>query len=371
MIFGVYLLPVLACLLLHFGFDYHGNWHGYLLVVIFGEVCSGGIHYFFYHRHTFFTEYLGSIVRSIHFEEEWVELTEYTDTKTDDKGCSHQVKRIRERYHREEYYFFTTLGSRIKCDYRFYSSVKSVWQLPGHYKRWSGREIKGGSRGGISYRFDDFSPSERQNIDKWVPITEAHKYKNKVRSSNSIWKYETIDDKRAAELGLIPYPEITDYDAPCILSIDRIIPGDADRLFRRFNAGIAPAVEMRLYILLYDSGRGIGISELQKAYWQGGNKNEFVICMGLDAIGDVEWAQAFSWADYQHKEKEVCQWLMARRRLDWKALFHYLHHHLSDWKRKEFADFDYIHISLPLPYILGAYGLSIAENALAIYLTFN
>ncbi len=366
MIFGVYLLPVIACILLHFGFEYRGEWYVYLWLCLFGEATAAGAHYFFYRQHTYVTEYLGSIVKSIHYEEDWVELVETTETRTDGNGHSYQVKKIREKYHPEKYYFFSSLDTKFKCDYLFYSYVKNLWRISGYTDSWSGSSIKGGRRYGKSYRFNDFPPAEEQNIDNWVPVTETHKYKNKIRCSNSILKHERIDEQQAMDMGLVDYPEIIDFDAPCIISRDRTVPEEIDRYFRKFNARIAPKSEMRLYIILFDESRGIGITEHQKNYWQGGNKNEFVLCIGLNYRNNVKWARAFSWADEQQKEVDVAQWVINQGTLNWEKLFNYLSSHLSDWKRKEFSDFNYINVTLPLWHTLGVYGISAAENALAI-----
>ena len=35
----------------------------------------------------------------------------------------------------------------------------------------------------------------------------------------------------------------------------------------------------------------------QKSYWEGGNENELVLCVGMDSLtGTVNWAQTFSWS---------------------------------------------------------------------------
>lgn len=364
----IYLVPVLACLLLHFEFDYDGKWTAYLWTILWGEVTVGLLHWLFYKVYTSRTEYLGSMVRDINYEESWTELVEVSETKTDSKGNSYTVKRIEERYHKEKYYFHTTRGTKIKTDYGFYSFVRDLWKLPCTELSWSGNHIKGGVRYGSCYEMSDFDETERENPKNWVPITESHSYTNKVQASNSIFKFEKIDKKQASEMGLLDYPAIYSHDAPCVLSNDILVPKAVDELFRKFNARYAPEYQMRLYILLFDSSKGISISEHQRAYWQGGNKNEFVVCIGMKSNVEIEWARAFSWADEQSKEVKTSEWLMKHSNIDWEKFYSWLRWNLMDWKRKEFKDFDYISISLPLWQILIIFLLSIAENALAIYL---
>lgn len=371
MIAFAYIIPILACLLLNFEFDYTGPWYTYLWTFVFGEATVGGLHWFFYEQHTSSTEYLGSLVHEINHEEGWTELVEIKETKTDKNGNSYTITRIEERYHKEKYYFYTTRGSKIDTDYRFFSYVRGIWNVPRHSLSWEGRHIKGGVRFGSRYQRSDLEWKELENPEKWVPITEKHSYTNKIRASNSIFKFEKIDKKQASEMGLIDYPSIYSNDAPCVLSNDILVPPTVDDQFRKFNARYAPDYQMRLYVLLFDATKGVGISELQRVYWQGGNKNEFVVCIGLNSSDEVEWARAFSWADEQIKEVETAQWLMQHPDLDWAAFHDWLRFHLMDWKRKEFMDFDYISITLPLWQILAIISLSIAENSFALFLALS
>lgn len=363
-----YLIPVAACLLLHLEFGYEGKWTTYLWIMIFGEGTVGILHWLFYEVHTSKTEYLGSLVSDIVHEEEWTELVERTETRKDSRGNTYTVTRIEEKWHPEKYYFHTTRGSEIKTDFQFYAYVRRVWGLGRHELSWTGGHIKGGARFGSMYQMADFDYSERENPGNWVPVTEAGSYTNKVQASNSIFKFEKIEAEDARAMGLYDYPPICQHDAACVLSNEIAVPDGVDDLFRKFNGRYAPQAQMRLYVMLFDSSRGVSVSEMQRAYWQGGNKNEFSICIGMNRDSEVEWARAFSWADEQTKEVETAQWLMQHRNLDWQAFHDWFAYHIVDWNRKEFKDFDYIHITLPMWQILTIIIISIAENALALYM---
>ena len=368
MIAIAYLIPALACLLLHFGFRYEGDWTAYAWIFGAGEATVGLLHWLFYRSYTSYEEFLGSRVSSIHYEAPWTEVVVRYETRTDGKGRTQTVRRVSYIYHPEKYYFYTTIGSMFGMSSAFFYQIRDLWNVPTHPDSWVGPHIRGGVCTGYHYNFTDLDPLRFADIDYWVPITESHRYKNKIRCSNSIFKFEKISKERAEEAGLIGYPVITGYDAPAILSKDFDVPDYADAMFRRFNAGVAPESQMRLYILLFDYRKGIAVSELQRAYWQGGNKNEFVVCIGIDSEGKVHWARAFSWADEQQVEVELAQWLMKQDTLDWADLYHWLENNVGRWKRKEFKDFDYIHVSLPLSHFLWILLLSMLENALLLWL---
>lgn len=367
MIAFAYAIPVVACLLLYFALDFRGEWWIFLCVLGGGEGFVGLLHFLFMRRYMSAREYLGSMVDSVHYEAPWTELRVRYETRTDSKGRSYTVRRVDRIYHPEQYYFFTTIGSRYDTDSDFFSRVVVTWQLPRRNDSWSGGHIQGGIRFGHHYTMDDFTPQERENPENWIAVTERHSYKNKIQCSNSIFKFEKVSSDKARELGLCDYPRIAEYDAPAILSDDFAVTPDVDLMFRRFNARYASEMEMRLFILLFRADRGIGIAEMQRAYWQGGNKNEFVVCIGLEDDGSVRWARTFSWADEQTVEVETDQWLMHNSTLDWKDFHDILRLKIQSWKRKEFKDFDYINVTLPQRYFVWTLMLSIVENGILLY----
>lgn len=140
----VYIIPIVCCLVLRFGFGYIGEWSTYLWVFLAGEATVVLIHWILLKTQCLKTEYLGSIITGIYYEEPWTELVERHETKTDSKGRTYTVKRIEERHHSESYYFITSRGSSIGCSFWFFDDVRKLWRLPRSNDRWTGREIKGG-----------------------------------------------------------------------------------------------------------------------------------------------------------------------------------------------------------------------------------
>ena len=120
---------------------------------------------------------------------------------------------------------------------------------------------------------------------------------------------------------------------------------------------------MRLYILLYDADvHDMKSVEKQRSYWQGGNKNEFVVCIGISKMTTVKWARAFSWADEPKLEVAVAAWFREHTYFDLRAFHAWMKEHYWIWERKEFADFDYIQISLKLWQQLTLIAVAIASS---------
>lgn len=368
MLYFAYLLPFVACLLLHLVFNYHGEWTVYLWIIIAGEAVVCFMHWLFYRWQTYGTEFHGSLVSAIYHEYPWVELVPVTVTRRDSKGNTYTTTRIVERWHPESYYFDTTRKSRISSNEEFFNYVTAKWGQPIENDRWTSPSIKGGARFGRHSRMNFFLEDADYDDGRWISVTEKKKYINKIRKSNSIFKFIKVDKKQAQALGLHEYPEIIGHDAECILSGNFEVDKETRLKFRRFNGALAPRRQMRLFVLLFDAGKGAGISEMQRAYWQGGNKNEFVVCIGLHPDGRIEWARCFSWADNQQLEVDTAQWLMNRETLDWNHFFMWFLAGYRKWNRKEFSDFNYINVSFPLWQIAVTYLICILENIGALWI---
>lgn len=371
----VYLIPIVSCLLLKVVFDYTGEWYRFLTFLLVGEAFVGLLNWIFYYFRTHATEYLGALVKSIHYEAPWVELRTRTVTRTDSNGKTYTSTVVDHIRHPERYYFHTT-GRRNpdggkECSADFFRYVHGRWGLP--LQPWSIRRgnIKGGVRYGSEAAMDFYGDWTVCDDPRWVSVTETHRYKNKIRNSDSIFKLRKIPRKEAEELGLFEYPKkIHNFDIPCIMTQTLDVPLHVQEKFRRFNGAFAPRREMRLFILVFDSTRhSSAVAEMQRTYWQGGNMNEFTVCLGVDpATGIVDWATAFSWTEPATVANEVGAWFRPGERLDWDAFYDWFLIAHQGWERRDFGkDFRYLQVRLSLWQILTMMALSILENAIYIH----
>lgn len=369
MLIFAYCIPIIACLILRFVYDYSGEWTHYLATFLSGEAAVGILHWLFYSSRVSATEYLGSIVRSVEHEDEWIELKKEKVTKYDSNGKAYEVTEIREIRHPEIYRFFTSLGNEIITDSYFYNHVCRRWTEPLQYRSWSGKHIKYGTRYGQYKRFADESINGFADHDKYVTLSEENVYTNKIINSTSIFNFEKITKEDVKTYGLYDWPkQDSHYDVPCILSRKFKIPDNIDALYRRFNALEAPKKQLRLFILIFDADQGIAVAEKQKSYWKGGNKNEIVICLGVNNDKIVKWVFTFSWAKENIVEVEINQWFLEHPHLDFEAFLAWFTFQHRKWKRREFKEFDYIRVSLKLWHYIAIMIGGIAAAAIAIYI---
>jgi hypothetical protein len=178
--------------------------------------------------------------------------------------------------------------------------------------------------------------------------TTAHEYFNPVPASQSVYTYEEVDP---SEWRLYRYPEIENsYEAKALLGLD---DPEASRRLDLINARFGPQSHVRAMIIVFvDKPREAGLA--QEAYWQGGNQNEFVICIGVDYKKDVKWSHVFAWSDKEDLKIEARNLVADQKgdRLDLAPVMDWLENNLQRFEPKSFSDFDYLSVTPPLWYVL-------------------
>ena len=89
------------------------------------------------------------------------------------------------------------------------------------------------------------------------------------------------------------------------------------------------------------------VANKQRSYWEGGNKNEFIVCIGTDNSGNFEWVDAFSWMSKPALEAEVEDFIYDNEDMTLKKFAKWLPQQVSEhWQRRDFKDFEYLQIEL-------------------------
>ena len=175
-------------------------------------------------------------------------------------------------------------------------------------------------------------------------LSESHHYQNKVQASRSIFKFENISNSRADSLSLFHYPDIIDDDQTPFLGYTP--DSQTEKRFRWINARYGKQYQFRIYLLFYRN-KNVNIVEHQRSYWQGVNKNEMAVCIGIDDSDHVQWCECLSWSDTPRLESKTRQFFLESDSL---RLMDYANHLVKwvphDWHRKSFKDFDYLTIEL-------------------------
>lgn len=171
-------------------------------------------------------------------------------------------------------------------------------------------------------------------------------YINKIKGTQTAFRLRDVSKEEAKQLGLFDYPGISgpnmyEQEQNPIIGFN---PGkEVIKKFTNFNAREGSRKKIRVFVLVFKDGQGPEIAEEQRNYWQGGNKNELVICVGINkSTHEVKWADCFSWQDDATLDTRCKLFLLGQKRLNLDGLHWFLRENIGQWKKKDFRDFDYL-----------------------------
>jgi hypothetical protein len=213
-------------------------------------------------------------------------------------------------------------------------------------------------------KFNDRYPNDVDELVKFwalgTPSTSSHNYVNKVSASYSIFKHKDINLKLFPDLPKYP-KKSHDY-----IYIDRIL-GDAPNKDEALMLLNLKNTELNKFIPDPDNPKkmkswkqvnmifvNVGNNKSEdygfalQDYWQGGNKNDFVVSFSLDDEGSMLWAYPFSWSEVEILKLDVRDYMMDLKKID---DFVPVIDKVSDlvaekFERKQFTDFSYLHIDI-------------------------
>jgi hypothetical protein len=191
-----------------------------------------------------------------------------------------------------------------------------------------------------------------------IPIITKHTYENRVIASKNIYRFKEVTPKEAKEKALFEYPDPDgQYQMDAILGNAGNQKAVGEKEFNYLNATYGPSHQVRFWILLFEN-KPIDVAYSQQAYWQGGNKNEFVICIGLNKQHEIQWVLPFCWKPDAPEDKDKMNMLSIQTRdflleqkgkqLNLKNLAGWLEREIpKNWRRKKFAEFSYLTVEPP------------------------
>ena len=284
------------------------------------------------------TEYLGGYVNRITYYEPWDEMVHVRHTRTNSDGETEVYYTWEREYHSERYTYVDN-----ESNWEHHLSKKEYETIK---KRMGNKTVfRDMHRNYHRIDGDAYDIFWDGKVETLYDITTPHSYTNKIKASQShtIFKMGDISSEEAKEMGLYEYPEIYSMNQNPIIGRD-VSDKDKQRI-KYINATYGEKYQFRTYVLIYEN-KDITISEIQKAYWQNGNKNEFVLCLGVQR-DSVVWTNAFSWCDEPILEVKARDYFIQNPKLDINQYGEWLQTQIpTQWDRKEFEDFAYIRVGL-------------------------
>jgi len=170
--------------------------------------------------------------------------------------------------------------------------------------------------------------------------TQEKSFQNILKCNHSAFNYPVITEDEAKKAKLYDYPEIGKY------SSQKTVIG-APRDFKTvnieyLNGYMGARNKVRIYTLFF-LDKQIDQSFLQEAYWDGGNQNEIVVCIGINKTGDIKWVRPFSWCDNKMVTIKIRDDIFAAKKIDNEVIYNSYKENIEKyWHYKSFKDFNYL-----------------------------
>ena len=338
----IFLIPIVTAGILAFKFREKTALWEYAVVLVPSLLLFFALKYSFVYISSLDKEYLSDLVSKITYYEDWDETVMVTHTRT--VSCGKGKTRTEtyvvpeRRYHPKRYVYETVTGETNDVSEDEYKLICYKLNMPAVFKDMH-----------RSYRSKDgdaYITSWNRTRENSYPVTWTHLYQNKVKASSySIFKYGNMSEEEIKENKLFDYPEIKNNDQNPILGFNAT-DTDIDAV-RYLNGYRGPKNQIHVFILCFNNP-SLEVAEMQKAYWQGGNKNEFVVCLGVKN-NTVIWCNPFSWSDEPMLEVKTRDYFIKHPDINFKDYAEWLDTQIDkNWHRKEFNDFNYLNIELSI-----------------------
>ena len=338
----IFLIPIVTVGILAFKFREKTALWEYVVVLVPSILLFFALKYSFVYISSLDKEYLSDLVSKITYYEDWDETVMVTHTRT--VSCGKGKTRTEtyvvpeRRYHPKRYVYETVTGETNDVSEDEYKLICYKLNMPTVFKDMH-----------RSYRSKDgdaYVTSWNRTRENSYPVTWTHLYQNKVKASSySIFKYGNMSEEEIKENKLFDYPEIKNNDQNPILGFTAT-DTDIDAV-RYLNGYRGPKNQIHVFILCFNNP-SLEVAEMQKAYWQGGNKNEFVVCLGVKN-NTVIWCNPFSWSDEPMLEVKTRDYFIKHPDINFKDYAEWLDTQIDkNWHRKEFNDFNYLSIELSI-----------------------
>lgn len=335
-------------------------------------------------------EFRSSIVIEARFYEEWETWVEKTcsrqvvcgeDCSTDSQGKRSCSTRYCTEYYdcsycdnNPEYWeAYDNRGHSWNISQSEYNFLVQKWSSPKQFVDLNRSILKHYSCGKDG---DMYSARWDGNVFKTESYNWKTSFVNRTKLSKSAFNFKQIEKPEADSLKLYHYPDINGYKQPYILGADKLklSPSQLDSvvtLSKHFNGYHGPTNKLHLFILIFDN-KSQSIALKQEEYWEGGNQNELVVCIGQDK-GKILWVKAFSWTDNKKVLVDIREDISELDTLNLFKVFDILHSDVNQhFKYKNLnKDFEYLDVDLSVSIIIWIWVIVLIFNVLLVVFIIN
>jgi hypothetical protein len=294
------IIPIIAIIFLAVKFQKSMVWWEYLIVLGIPTIAIVGAKYASVASQTMTPEIWNTYLTKATYYEPWNEYIHKTccSTCTDSKGHSyecncHDCSYV--QYHPAYWEAKDNLGHTTRISSDYYANLCNLW---------NNRSFEDKHRHYHSIDGDAYNTVKDTIFDHIVPRTSTHTYENRVKCSKSVFNFAEVDSEDVVAYKLFKYPHNVEFNYNPILGF---YDPKASLKLQRYNAQIGSWKQVHMLILVFKD-QSVKAAIMQEGYWKGGNKNEFILCIGIRDTA-ITWAKVISWTEVDELkirvEKEV------------------------------------------------------------------
>jgi hypothetical protein len=289
------------------------------------------------------TEYWTGWVVKAEYWEHWNELHEWDETVTETSGSGKNARTTTRIVHHSDiidhpptWNVIDNNGISQHISSSEFERLAGKWKNRGFIRIGHGYTIHG----------DKYETNYSGSDDLMEVVTTTHTYQNRIQASESVFKFRKPPEQEKAMYGLVDYPQPVGYHAPTILGA--VVDPVAERKLAILNAKKGKGKQIKVWIIVYqEQPMDAAISQMN--YWEGGNKNELVLTVGIDKEQNVDWGYVFSWTDREIVKVEARDLITNQKKLNLSEIVTKLEPLIENqWERKHFKDFNYLSVEPPL-----------------------
>lgn len=343
------LIPILISLIAYKYWPHKITVGELLLPIGVSLICVVASYYFMKETTIHDVEFNGELVVEARYYEYWETYVDQTCTRTYDCGTKDNPQTCTETYdcsycdkNKERYEVLLRDGVVISVGKAKYLELVNKWNQEPEFVELN-RKINNYSRcgqDGDMYRVKwDGKIKTSQSYVKEVS------FRNPVKISHSAFKFPEMSDIEADSIGLYHYPLIySEYRQTALLT--HFNYDDSVHVkFEYLNGLLGSTNKVKVFTLLFVN-KPFDIALKQEQYFEGGNQNELIVCIGVDSSLNIQWVKPFSWCD----NKRIC--IDTREDISELKVFYpdkvigiYYKNIPKYFHYKSFADFNYLKFS--------------------------
>jgi len=301
------------------------------------------------------TEFHGALVTEARYYEYWETYVRRTCTRTHKVGKSTVTTTYDCSYcdkNPPRWVVINSLGQQFSISQKYYAHLTKLWGQKPQFVELN-RDINHGGWG-CGQDGDMYSIKWDKEPLHAKATTTDHWYENRVQAAHSAFDFVKLTKDDVKSYHLFDYPAINGWRQETVLGLDslkQLNPGNVNYFKQQsdyLNGKLGPKKKVHIFFLFFKDQPQLAAS-MQEAYWDGGNDNELVICIGMNSTSNkIEWVKPFSWSTNRRIIPEIREEIMdigffnpgeICRAVEKSVVDHYV--------RKDFKEFSYLTVEPP------------------------